>query len=117
MTATTPLAASIWQLATLNNAPVNLGADAPSLNFDAQTGTVRGKSGPLLFKAQYEATAGALSIVHLATNRQNEDIDSFETDFLQALSQATSWRISNGVLFLMNQANTVLATFAASAQK
>jgi heat shock protein HslJ len=106
----------VWQLTSLNKVAVARTPDSPIMKFDAQRGALMGKIGALLFKAQYEAAAGTLNIVGIATNSPNESIGSFETELLQALSQAAAWRISDGTLYLTDGANAVLATFAAAAQ-
>jgi len=76
---------------------------------DTRGKLLRGMSGDMRFRAQYEIDANNLRFSQIATDRHNEDITPFESAVLNALSRTTSWRITDNTLILLNQ-GAVLAT-------
>ena len=99
----------MWQLATLDNAPVPASVPFTIMMLDTRKKELVGMSGDTKFKAQYAIDASNLRFAQIATNRSNAQLSPYESALLNVLTQTDNWRITDHTLTLLNQ-NKALAT-------
>jgi heat shock protein HslJ len=108
------LTSTQWKLTTLNGkAPVTTNKSL-TLNFDSND-QVSGHSGCNSYGGDYTANGNALSFSKVFSTLMacpGEGIDEQESAFHQALSQVTTFEISNGQLNLKNANGSVLLVFS-----
>lgn len=105
-----------WTLVTLAGRPVAMPPErAPSLTLDEGEGRAFGSTGCNRYTGGYELDGASLSFPpNMAVTRmaclENMEIDG---QFTQALSHVRGWQLDAGILSLLDEQGTTLATFAA----
>ncbi|WP_440874533.1 META domain-containing protein [Thalassotalea sp. PLHSN55] len=103
-----------WQLVAMNNETVSYQKQwpKPSINFDEQKNTVSGNSGCNRFFGGYIIDGQTLEFAPLASTKMLcQGHANLEMDFLKALSQVNTYKISSGQLLLLGENQQVLLTF------
>lgn len=102
------LEGTTWVLTDITDAPpVPSGAEA-SLRLDAESGSVTGNTGCGGFSGSYDLAGGRLHIQPVEVSRAcTSDLSRLETDFLEALRLAGSYRIRGDTLELMGERGVV----------
>jgi heat shock protein HslJ len=119
--AANPLGDQEWRLTKLNGEPIEqakgAGAEPPSLKFDAEKEAVSGSTGVNRLTGTYEVDENKLKFGGLATTKRagSPELMERETEFVNALESADSWKRTGGNLEILS-GDKVVAVFAQPAQ-
>jgi heat shock protein HslJ len=105
------LTAKKWMLRSINGESVDLGRDAPFLNFDSSKSSAGGNSGCNAFGGEYEVLGSTIkfgNIIQTMMACEFEDRMEVERGFMDALQSADRFRIEGNKLELMRGAKLVL---------
>jgi heat shock protein HslJ len=115
----TPLAGTEWTLVELNGQPFKAieGLRTPTLALDQTTHRAAGSSGINRYSGSFELDGAHLKFGAMAGTRMAgpKAAMNYETDFLNAMSSVTAWRIDGSSLVLMNDTLPVARFTSAAA--
>jgi len=110
------LQGTLWKLDTYHNSSGEQAAVLPDteITLELQDGQVGGSAGCNHYFAAYQLAGDQLTLGPVASTEMacSQDIDMQEVQYLGALAQVVSYRISGEQLQLLNQAGSTLLTFS-----